>query len=222
MTRVAINKVHWPVMALGPGRRLGIWFQGCSIGCPGCLSLDTWATPEETWTTVQRVLEAVDDPLREGLDGVTISGGEPFDQPLALLELVRGLRALVDAGVGDESKRELDILCYSGRPLGQLRSRYQTVLAEMDAVISDPFSKQRPTGLPWRGSDNQRLTLLSGLARSRYTPDALAGEKKTALQFDVSSDGIWMIGVPREGDLERVEQRLAAAGVALEDVSWRS
>jgi anaerobic ribonucleoside-triphosphate reductase activating protein len=221
VTRVAINKIHWPVMTLGAGRRLGIWFQGCSIGCPGCLSLDTWDTPEETWTTVQRVLEAVDAPLREGLNGVTISGGEPFDQPLALLELVRGLRALIDVGAGDESERELDILCYSGRPLGQLRSRYQSVLAELDAVISDPFSKQRPTLLPWRGSDNQRLTLLSGLARSRYTPDVISGGQ-TALQFDVSDDGIWMIGVPREGDLERVEQRLAAAGVTLGEVSWRS
>ena len=221
MTQVAINKIHWPVTALGPGRRLGIWFQGCSIGCPGCLSLDTWNTPEESWTTVQRVLEAVDAPLRTGLDGVTISGGEPFDQPHALLELVRGLRVLVGSHTGEEDERDLDILCYSGRPLGQLRSHHRSVLIELDAVISDPFSEHRPTRLPWRGSANQRLTLLSDLARSRYTPDIVAGEQ-AALQFDVSDDGIWMIGVPRKGDLERVEQRLAAAGVTLDEVSWRS
>jgi anaerobic ribonucleoside-triphosphate reductase activating protein len=220
MTRIAINKIHWPVTTLGPGRRLGIWFQGCSIGCPGCLSLDTWSTPEESWTTVARVLEAVEGPLRAGLSGITISGGEPFDQPQALLGLLYGLRALFADRANAQDKGELDILCYSGRPLGQLRSNHQSVLAELDAVISDPFSRHTPTRLPWRGSANQRLTLLSDLARKRYASDV--DTDRASLQFDVSPEGIWMIGVPREGDLERVERRLAAAGVTLEEVSWRS
>ena len=221
MTRVAINKIHWPVTALGPGRRLGIWFQGCSIGCPGCLSLDTWNTPEESWTTVARVLNAVEEPLRTGLSGITISGGEPFEQPQALLELLRGLRTLRSDRTDAQDEGELDILCYSGRPLGQLLSNHRSVLTELDAVISDPFSQHRPTRLSWRGSANQRLTLLSDLARTRYASDRVNADR-ASLQFDVTPEGIWMIGVPREGDLERVERRLAAAGVSLEEVSWRS
>ena len=40
--KLQLNKAHFPVTALGPGRRIGIWVQGCSIQCPGCVSLDTW------------------------------------------------------------------------------------------------------------------------------------------------------------------------------------
>ena len=40
---LVVNRVHFPVTALGPGRRLGVWVQGCSIGCAGCLAHDTWA-----------------------------------------------------------------------------------------------------------------------------------------------------------------------------------
>ena len=40
---IAINKAHYPVTVLGPGQRIGIWFQGCRIHCPGCVSQDTWA-----------------------------------------------------------------------------------------------------------------------------------------------------------------------------------
>ena len=41
--KIAINKAHFPVTVLGPGRRIGIWLQGCSIHCKGCVSQDTWA-----------------------------------------------------------------------------------------------------------------------------------------------------------------------------------
>ena len=40
---IQINKAHFPVTVLGPGRRIGLWVQGCSIGCKGCVSMDTWA-----------------------------------------------------------------------------------------------------------------------------------------------------------------------------------
>ncbi len=39
---IELNKAHWPVTVLGPGRRIGLWVQGCSIHCPGCVSQDTW------------------------------------------------------------------------------------------------------------------------------------------------------------------------------------
>ena len=46
--QIGLNRVHFPVTALGPGRRVGIWLQGCSIRCPGCMSLDTWAPAAAT------------------------------------------------------------------------------------------------------------------------------------------------------------------------------
>ncbi|HSV19446.1 MAG TPA: 4Fe-4S cluster-binding domain-containing protein, partial [Casimicrobiaceae bacterium] len=40
---IELNKAHWPVTVLGPGKRIGLWLQGCSIHCPGCVSQDTWS-----------------------------------------------------------------------------------------------------------------------------------------------------------------------------------
>lgn len=42
--RMILSRLHFPVTTLGPGRRIGVWFQGCSIRCAGCISRDTWET----------------------------------------------------------------------------------------------------------------------------------------------------------------------------------
>ena len=89
---IALSRIHFPVTTLGPGRRIGIWFQGCSIRCPGCISMDTWA-PGRGITTIDEVVNAVAQWLPVA-DGITISGGEPFDQPIALLDLLGRLRSL--------------------------------------------------------------------------------------------------------------------------------
>ncbi len=81
VTPVALSRVHYPVTTLGPGRRLAVWFQGCSIRCPGCVSMDTWAPGRRR--DGRAVLEPGRPPSRNA-DGLTVTGGEPFDQPEAL------------------------------------------------------------------------------------------------------------------------------------------
>src|SRR4051794_30769668 len=102
---IALSRIHFPLTTLGPGRRIGIWLQGCSIRCPGCISLDTWAKGRGA-TTVDAVLDSV-RPWLAAADGITVSGGEPFDQEAALEALLHGLRARTSA----------DILVFSGYPL---------------------------------------------------------------------------------------------------------
>src|SRR5215831_1013285 len=89
--RISISRIHFPVSTLGPGQRIGIWFQGCSIRCPGCISMDTWAEGRGI-TTVEEVINSI-IPWLSKADGITISGGEPFDQPDALLELTARIRS---------------------------------------------------------------------------------------------------------------------------------
>src|SRR5260370_30553154 len=94
---IALSRIHFPVTTLGPGRRIGIWFQGCSIRCPGCISMDTWAQ-DRGITTIDEVINAIAQWI-PAADGITISGGEPFDQPVALIELLNKLRLLSAADV---------------------------------------------------------------------------------------------------------------------------
>jgi len=101
---IALSRIHFPVTTLGPGRRIGIWLQGCSIRCPGCISMDTWA-PGRGITTIDDVVSAIAQWIPTA-DGITISGGEPFDQPVALMELLGRLRSLTEA----------DVLVFTGHP----------------------------------------------------------------------------------------------------------
>ena len=131
--KLQINKAHFPVTALGPGRRLGIWTQGCSIRCPGCVSRDTWDADPGRGIEVSALLDWCREAAADGCDGVTISGGEPFEQPAALGALLDGLHAWRAQGVA------FDILCYSGYPLRRLRRHHAGLLAKLDAVVAEPY-----------------------------------------------------------------------------------
>lgn len=211
--KVVIDRIHYPVTSLGPGRRVGVWFQGCSIGCRGCLSLDTWDRDARPPSSVDALAAAIRALCPDGPDGVTISGGEPFEQPAALRALVAEIRRWATT-----LSRDIDILVYSGYPLADLRSRHPDLLDELDAIIPEPYvAADAPDG-PWRGSGNQPLVLLSELGRRRFE-----GHRPEQPQMQaVAADGsLWMIGVPRPGDLPRLTAGLRDRGIDLTEVSWR-
>jgi len=215
---IRLNKAHFPVTVLGPGRRVGIWLQGCSIGCPGCLSRDTWPAEDGREISVAALIEWCRTVSADTLDGITISGGEPFDQPAALACLLGELAAWRMAiGAG------FDILCYSGYPLRTLQARHQSILAMLDALIPEPFVESLPLGGAWRGSSNQPLVVLSERARARYGEcDAIpAPSPARRLQVAVERDRIWYIGIPDRGDMARVEERCREQGLVFTRTSWR-
>jgi anaerobic ribonucleoside-triphosphate reductase activating protein len=243
--KIAINKAHFPVTVLGPGRRIGIWVQGCRIRCKGCVSQDTWDADPGRLTTVARLLTWCRETVaaRGGtFDGVTISGGEPFDQPDALKALLAALEQWRSS-----SRLDFDVLCYSGYPLGHLRRKHAALLARLDAVIPEPFVESQPLEKLWRGSANQSLVPLSARGHERYSPfvDAPAdtfgkriqaggGDGPRATGSDAGGTGetatdaarardrrIWFIGIPARGDMAALETLCAERGVQLAQVSWR-
>jgi anaerobic ribonucleoside-triphosphate reductase activating protein len=219
MSSVNLARVHYPVTVLGPGRRVGVWFQGCTIGCAGCMSQDTWDAAAGERIAVDDLCDLVlAARADEGLDGVTISGGEPFQQPEALLGLCSELRLRWP---------EADVLVYSGYPFRRLRDRHGAVLALVDAVIAEPFVAGRPTELPWRGSANQTLHVLSPSVEGRYAAaaaraEAGAGAPVARLQVTADERAVWVTGIPRRGDLDRMRAALVDKGLVLGEVSWRA
>jgi anaerobic ribonucleoside-triphosphate reductase activating protein len=154
-------------------------------------------------------LASLDAPL---VGGVTITGGEPFDQAVGLHRLLASIRDHADL-------RDLDVLVYSGYPLSRLKRFHPSVLSLVDALISGPYVASRPTELPWRGSSNQRLTVLNIEATTKY-----AEAQRTGGQLQVSADGgqLWITGIPHGILLDELEASLQARGVRIEEVSWRS
>jgi len=214
--KLLLNKAHFPVTALGPGRRIGLWTQGCSIRCPGCVSLDTWEADPGTAIEIDALVAWCRRASAGAPDGITISGGEPFEQPQALAALIDGLDAW-----RSELADPFDLLCYSGHRLEHLRTHHAALLARLDAVITDPFVEARPTERPWRGSDNQRLTALTPLGEARYAEHAVVAPPK---RFQVVADGsrLWFVGIPARGDLDRLAAACAQRGVEFNATSWRA
>ena len=150
--------------ANGPGLRFAVWFQGCSLGCPGCFNPATHAGGTGEPTAADALVDRIagDAERDAAIEGVTISGGEPFEQPDGLLALVLGLRRRAP---------RLSILVFSGFTRGEIERQPlgPAVLGAIDVLVDGRFVERRLLGRGMRGSDNQKIHLLSG----RHSMDAI-------------------------------------------------
>lgn len=216
--KLSINKAHFPVTVLGPGRRIGIWFQGCSIGCKGCVSQDTWPRDPGRDMSLAHLIAWCKQTSGGNVDGITLSGGEPFDQPQGLKGLLQALHLWRrQAGL------DFDILCYSGYPYARLQQRHAPLLALLDALIPEPYVDTLPLSHRWRGSANQTLVALSDRGRTRYDAFIEAPADPADKRLQVMNDGqrVWVVGIPDRGDMAALENQCETRGVQLAEVSWR-
>lgn len=215
---IAISRLHHPVTSLGYGTRAGIWFQGCTIMCHGCVSRDTWPARESALTTVELVLDWLAG--RGEIDGVTISGGEPTDQPEALRALLRGIAAL-SAGRGTR----MDVLLYSGRTTDVIDRTLPWLRGAVDALVTGPYVEELAGVEALRGSANQEVVATSELGVERYGTDAIDpryAPQRAQMDVEVDGDSIWLVGIPRPGDMPRLREKLAGRGVRIRRTSWLS
>lgn len=204
-----IALLHHPVTALGPGTRFGIWFQGCSIGCPGCMSRHTWDPSAGREIEVDEIVSRVAACLP--LDGVTISGGEPFEQPQGLTELLEALHAL-----RAERDTPFDLLCFSGLSWRRLRAEHGPVLSLLDAIVPEPYLASVGRGAQVAGSANQPLITLSALGQRAHSEHS----ERVPLQLIEDGERVALIGTPFPGDLDLLQKRLADVGIELATASW--
>lgn len=159
-----IRHICYPVRVLGPGERVGIWVAGCSLGCPGCMTPEL-QNPASGRELAHGEIVRLISQSAAAVDGITVSGGEPFDQPQQLRLLVQLLRGQVTE----------DIIVYSGYTLQQLRDRgcpdTDAVLDAIAVLIDGPYVEERNDGKGLRGSSNQRIHIFRDPGRYRYMED---------------------------------------------------
>lgn len=204
-----VSRAHYPVESLGYGVRSGIWVQGCSIHCRGCVARDTWDPRPEVDVPVAEILAWL--ATHHDVDGITISGGEPLEQAPELLLLLQGIRAMFGPGV--------DILSYSGRAWRTVSRNHPEVLSLLDAIVTGPFRLDRPTHHPLMGSANQEVVILSDLGRRRYGD--LTDVVRRPVQASVGNGVIHLVGIPNEGDLTAFTDAAAKHGLGLVAPSWQ-
>lgn len=174
----------------GPGVRDALWVQGCSILCPGCANQAFLPHVERVRISIERL--AAHFRARIGaIDGCSILGGEPTEQPEAVAALLAEVQSL-----------GLSTVVFSGRTIETLRSdpRCADVLAHTDLLIDGPYiASKRDANLHWRGSSNQRMHRLS----DRFSESDLA-RPIVAGEITIGSDAIVFNGIgtrdlPRSG-----------------------
>jgi anaerobic ribonucleoside-triphosphate reductase activating protein len=192
--------------------------QGCSIHCKKCVSMDTWESDAKRAMSVADILTWCKKTAEPGFAGITISGGEPFDQPQGLHALLSALHAWREKINGD-----FDILCYSGYPLRTLEAKHSGILNMLDAVIPEPYIENAPPVGVWCGSANQRIVPLSERGKIKYAEyvDAALAEQGKQMQMAVEGGRVWMIGIPARGDMDKLEAICQSRGLSLQQVSWR-
>jgi anaerobic ribonucleoside-triphosphate reductase activating protein len=185
-TSVLINLIYAPVLTLGPGIRIGIWFQGCSIRCKGCISKHTWEFDKKYKKTIAQVIDQINYYSEiYNTKSITISGGEPFDQNSSLYILLKKLKEL----------KFNDILLYSGYKFNYLQKNYGDILKYIDVLIDGPFIESKKTNKIYKGSNNQRMYILNKSLSPIYQ-EYKKQLKNNKLQVITKDNEIYLIGIP--------------------------
>jgi len=148
--------------AEGPGRRWALWLQGCSIRCPGCCNPEMFVADGGTAWSLEDLVARMDAAAKRGVEGITLLGGEPFDQ-------VAGATAVAEAA----KARGLTVMVFSGYTLDELRARPDAaaLLAIADLLVDGRYDRDRPeppppAGRRWIGSANQTMHYLTDAYRA--------------------------------------------------------
>ena len=167
--------------ANGPGTRMVIWFQGCSLRCPGCFNPRTHPHAPKLQMPVVRLVSMIEDAQNE-LEGITISGGEPLEQAEGLSSLLTAVR----------ERTALSIILFSGYTLREIKliPRGRLVLMHVDVLIAGRFVSALRLSRGLRGSSNQAAHLLSGRYNVRDIIDTPVAEISIDRQGVVSASGI--------------------------------
>ncbi|SFP14520.1 4Fe-4S single cluster domain-containing protein [Prevotella sp. tf2-5] len=169
--------------ALGPGLRYVIWTQGCPFNCPKCITPE--GRPIVSAKLADTVQLANDIIANKTIEGITISGGEPFLQATSVAELLKTVK---------EHRPKLNIIIFTGFLKENLLSDdAQSILSMTDLLIDGPYMEALNDGVGLRGSSNQRLHFLTDRLLP-YKMELLTGKRQ--IEITINNHHSDAIGIP--------------------------
>ena len=192
---------------LGPGSRAVVWFHGCSRGCPGCIAAEMNRSDSYELIKPKELSEWV--LSCQNIDGVTLTGGEPFEQDFqSLHEFLRLVK---------EDKRNLGVILFTGfyREELPLLDEKNDFMQYIDVLIDGPYMEERNDNRDLRGSNNQRIHFLT----QRYVAekDMFFGAKRRNLEIELDMDnGVLINGIPRQGFKDDFSRLMREKGYGME------
>lgn len=135
----------------GPGDRFVIWTQGCRKMCKNCYNPETWSHYRNNLIDIDLLVEEIKN---SSISGVTISGGDPFEQPEELFYLLREIKQL-DLSDG--------VIVFSGYTIDEIRVREELrkSLDYIDVLIDGLYIDEKRITNGLAGSSNQEFHFLT-------------------------------------------------------------
>ena len=164
----------------GPGNRFVLWTQGCSKGCSECFNPETWSNNIFKEYSPRHILEIIKN---FEVDGITISGGDPLEQEVELLELLFLLK---------EIKLPKGIILFTGFSRNEILENpiREKCLEYVDVLIDGRYEKNLKVDFSLRGSSNQEFYFFS----NKISSDELVFDQE--IEISCLEGDIMLTGFP--------------------------
>lgn len=180
---------------LGPGKRYALWVQGCPFTCKGCLAPNSLPLDGGEMIAVSDIISDITSVA--GLEGITISGGEPFLQAGSLALLAAYLRS-----------RNYGVIVYSGytySALNKMAKRSEDVnnfLKQVDLLIDGLYVASKDDGKSLRGSSNQQLHFLTD--RYKELSKDFYHLTKRHIEIHFTGESTMLVGIPGKEVINKI------------------
>jgi len=182
--------------AEGPGVRFALWVQGCTLRCPGCCNPEMFADAPRYVMSIEEIMAMLLEARREHeIEGITVLGGEPFEQAEALARLAARAQA-----------EGLSVMIFSGFTREELATRGDAaaaLLSQIDILVDGRYDRALHTeSRRWIGSTNQRVHFLS----ERYDPDDPRWAAPNSIDIHFDGKELYITGFPEGPWKEALQQ----------------
>ena len=204
-----VARILYPVKVLGPGNRIGIWVCGCKRACKGCANPELWDMDEAKEIPIDKLIGVLETLIKQHeVDGITISGGEPFLQTEELDVLIQAM-----------SKHTRDILVFTGYrrevlvKRKRLKEPVQRILDSVAVLVDGAYLQEKNQGHPLKGSANQRIMYRDKATQERYQKYIEENMGKNLVQNFKAAEGFIAVGIHRRDFGSLLEEKLTERGL---------
>ncbi len=198
-----LNRIQFPVYNLGPGKRLAIWVQGCHLACEGCINPELWNENGGKNINIETLAAGI-LKIENAFDGLTITGGEPFEQYEALVAFCSYIKL----------KSSLNILVFTGFRMDELIGKFPDMLFShaLDYLVDGRFVRSLAESDNIKGSSNQNFYTFEN---GKYAVgNHLTFSGKWSLNVSKSNE-VFMAGIPKKDDINALIAHLSGSGINL-------
>lgn len=156
----------------GPGYRFVLWVQGCKLNCNGCFNPETHAYNVATTMDIENIASEINsNPL---IEGITISGGEPLDYAIELIELMKII------------KPSLTSVIFTGYTIKEIVKDVNMVelIKSVDMVLAGRYNSKLEH--PYIGK--KILNITSRVDYNYFMP-------KTKIEYSINQDKVTKTGI---------------------------